>query len=153
MEMSSASSPQCTKSFATYTLVINCGIFALKSTSGAPLPLSTTPSTDYSEQLIATGGLLPYIFTLTAGTLPGNMTLSSTGLLKGMPTSLVSSTPLTITLQDYNGCAFPVDTEFSVACGTYDLPDSLPQADTSSSYDVLLVAPGITPGALERLLF
>lgn len=139
--MASTSTPAgCVTATATYTLVIICGIFNFTTTSG--LALSTTTSTDYSEQLVGSGGLLPYTFTLTGGTLPGNMTLSSTGLLKGMPTS-TGSVSLTIQLKDYNGCTSSVTRTLSVTCGYYALPDSLPDADTSSSYDVFFVAPGI----------
>ncbi len=39
-------------------------------------------NTDYSEQIEMSGGIPPYAFTLTGGTLPPNVTLSPTGLLE-----------------------------------------------------------------------
>jgi hypothetical protein len=45
----------------------------------------------YSSQLSATGGLTPYTWGLDAGNLPAGLTLSSTGLISGTPTTSGSS--------------------------------------------------------------
>ncbi len=58
-------------------------------------PLTITPSllptgrvgVAYHQQLTAKGGTAPYTFTLLSGTLPPGLTLSSTGLITGMPTA------------------------------------------------------------------
>ncbi len=51
-------------------------------------PPSGTVGTIYVSQLVATGGVLPYQFSLASGSLPPGITLStSTGLLIGTPTT------------------------------------------------------------------
>jgi hypothetical protein len=46
----------------------------------------------YSATLAATGGVQPYKWTVTSGTLPAGLTLSSTGVISGIPTVVGSST-------------------------------------------------------------
>ena len=61
----------------------------------APLPLNITTQSlpygqigvVYSAQLAATGGTTPYTWTLTQGTLPAGLTLSTSGLISGTPTA------------------------------------------------------------------
>jgi hypothetical protein len=57
----------------------------------------------YSQQLTAAGGVAPYVYTLTSGTLPAGVTLTPTGLLSGTPTTAGTST-VTIRATDANGC-------------------------------------------------
>ncbi|HLY59840.1 MAG TPA: Ig domain-containing protein [Terriglobia bacterium] len=58
-----------------------------------PLAISTTSvpagttGTAYSATLAATGGTSPYSWTLSSGTLPTGLTLSSTGAISGTPTA------------------------------------------------------------------
>jgi hypothetical protein len=75
----------------------------------APAPLmiitSSLPngqvSTAYSATLVATGGNVPYTWTLTSGTLPMGLLLNaSTGTVSGTPTQAVASTPLTFQVTD-----------------------------------------------------
>jgi len=54
----------------------------------------------YSQLLAATGGTTPYTWTLTAGTLPGGLTLNqTTGQISGMPTAAVTA-PLSFEVTD-----------------------------------------------------
>ncbi len=46
-----------------------------------------TVGAQYSQQLAATGGTIPYAWSLTAGTLPPGLTLSKAGLISGTPSS------------------------------------------------------------------
>jgi len=65
----------------------------------APPAIAIAPSTlpnamqnkAYSQQITASGGIEPYTFSLAAGTLPAGLTLSSSGLLSGTPTTAASS--------------------------------------------------------------
>lgn len=50
----------------------------------ATLPDGST-SNFYNQQLSATGGAGPYTFAVTAGSLPGGLNLSGSGLISGMP--------------------------------------------------------------------
>jgi hypothetical protein len=53
----------------------------------------------YTYSLAAAGGAAPYSFSVTSGTLPTGMTLSSSGLLSGVPSTDGSYT-FTVTVTD-----------------------------------------------------
>jgi hypothetical protein len=77
-----------------------CPVIAL---APATLPNGTI-NTAYSQTVSASGGTSPYAFTVGSGTLPTGLTLSSTGVLSGTPTSTVSVS-FTLTATDANGCS------------------------------------------------
>lgn len=60
-----------------------------------------TKNVPYSQQLSATGGAAPYTWQVTAGALPPGLTLSSTGLISGTPTTS-GSFSFTVTVRDRN---------------------------------------------------
>jgi type II secretory pathway pseudopilin PulG len=64
--------------------------------------VSTIGATTVSVQLGVTAdtGTPPLTWALTAGTLPTGLTLSSTGLVTGVPTVKIANTPLTVTVTD-----------------------------------------------------
>jgi hypothetical protein len=79
------------------TLTINAAPVALNITTTSPLTAGTVPL-PYAVQLAATGGTEPYTWAVTSGTLPAGLTLSTTGLLAGVPTAAgVSSFTVTVT--------------------------------------------------------
>lgn len=55
---------------------------AIQTTS--PLP-SAVQSSPYSTQLVASGGVLPYVWTIVSGTLSTGLSLSALGLISGTP--------------------------------------------------------------------
>jgi len=61
-----------------------------------PLPASSIPTAtnglSYAAILSAFGGTPPYTWTITAGSLPPGITLSTTGILSGLPTATGSYT-------------------------------------------------------------
>ncbi|MGH9842046.1 MAG: putative Ig domain-containing protein, partial [Blastocatellia bacterium] len=59
--------------------------------------------TAYSQTLTASGGTAPYSFAVMAGTLPGGLSLSSSGALTGMP-SVAGTFNFTIAATDAGGC-------------------------------------------------
>jgi Putative Ig domain len=66
----------------------------------ASLPAGTI-GTAYSQTLQATGGVPPYSWSLTAGTLPAGLTLNSAGVISGTPTGTSTSTSnFTVTVTD-----------------------------------------------------
>jgi hypothetical protein len=90
-------------------LVESCG----NSTSSAnpdpssPVKISTSSlptgqlGTAYNTSLTATGGILPYTWSLASGTLPAGPTLNaSSGAIAGTPSAAVASTPLTFMVTD-----------------------------------------------------
>lgn len=70
----------------------------------SPLSITTTlldhaiENTAYTYTLAATGGLTPYTWTLSSGTLPAGLTLSTAGVLSGTPTES-GGTPYSLTFQ------------------------------------------------------
>ncbi len=66
----------CTITVASSIVTLNCGpCGAGKATAGSP----------YSAQLSVTGGSGPYTYSISQGSLPAGLTLSSTGLISGKP--------------------------------------------------------------------
>lgn len=59
-------------------------------TTASPLP-SGTRAVAYSVALVATGGTPPYTWSLVSGTLPAGLSLSSAGVLSGIPTTAGTS--------------------------------------------------------------
>jgi hypothetical protein len=54
----------------------------------------------YSAQLQQSGGIGPYSWTLSSGTLPAGLNLTASGAITGTPTTTVSATPLTFSVTD-----------------------------------------------------
>jgi hypothetical protein len=77
-----------------YTLVIVPTLTITTST----LPAANI-GVNYSTTIVATGGVSPYTFAVTTGALPSGLTLSSTGVISGTPTS-AGSFSFTITVTD-----------------------------------------------------
>ena len=65
-------------------------------------PPAAVAGTAYSTTLTATGGTLPYTWSVNAGTLPPGLTLSSAGVLAGTPTT-AGSYPFSVNVVDKNG--------------------------------------------------
>jgi hypothetical protein len=82
-----------------YSLTVNA---ALVITTASPL--TGTHNAAYSTTLAATGGTGTLTWTLTSGTLPGTLTLSTSGVLSGTG-GPVGSTNFTVTVTDANGVA------------------------------------------------
>src|ERR1051325_5922406 len=55
--------------------------------------------TPYSQTLTANGGMAPYTWSVSAGTLPPGLTLATTGIVSGTPTS-TGTTTFTVTVTD-----------------------------------------------------
>jgi uncharacterized protein (TIGR03437 family) len=81
-----------------YTLAI-CGPLAL---SPATLPGGTT-GVAYDQTLTADSGIAPYSYSLSAGSLPGGLTLSAAGVLSGTPVS-TGAFNFTIAVSDALNC-------------------------------------------------
>lgn len=92
----SATPTQVTSISANLTLIVNPVPLVVTNTS---LP-SGTVSAAYSYQLTSTGGTGAITWSLTAGTLPKGLSLSSGGLLSGTPTETASAVSLTFKAAD-----------------------------------------------------
>jgi hypothetical protein len=69
----------------------------------ATLPDGTV-DVPYNQTITASGGVSPYIFAVTSGTLPAGLTLAPDGNLTGTPTNAETAT-FNITATDSNGCS------------------------------------------------
>ncbi|WP_404339791.1 putative Ig domain-containing protein [Sphingomonas sp. MMS12-HWE2-04] len=127
----------------------------------APTTLpSGTPGVAYSQALTASGGTAPYSYAVTAGALPGGLTLSPTGTLGGTPSS-AGTFSFTVTATDSSTGSGPYagTRAYSVTVGTPTIvvdTTSLPNATVAAAYSQTVTASGgtapysfaITAGAL-----
>ena len=117
-------------------------------TTPSPLP-NATPSTPYSLQFTAIGGVSPYTWQTSAGTLPPGLTLSSSGLLSGTPTASGAYT-FTIRVRDaaLSSVAQQVEKTFTLQVDV-DTPvitnTFLPTGQALIYYSVNLTASGGAP--------
>ena len=81
-----------------FALTVNAAIVI---TTASPLPQGTV-GVNYSQALAATGGSGTYTWSVSAGSLPGGLTLNSTtGLISGQPTTAIAAN-FTIQATDTN---------------------------------------------------
>ncbi|WP_411906995.1 putative Ig domain-containing protein [Rhizobium mayense] len=85
-----------------YTLPIGAPTIAI---TPASLPAATVATT-YNQTITASGGMAPYTYAVTAGSLPAGLTLSPAGVLSGTPTA-DGTFNVTITATDSSAGAGP----------------------------------------------
>lgn len=120
----------------------------------APLAVTTTSlpdgtvSTAYNQTLTATGGTPPYTWSVTSGSLPASLTLSSSGSISGTPTAAATSN-FTVTATD---SATPTpqtaSEQLSITISAPALSittTSLSDGVLSTAYNTTLQASGGTP--------
>ena len=95
------------------TLTVNAETSTLQITS-TQLPGGTV-AVAYSSALAASGGTPPYSWSLSSGTLPTGLTLSSAGAISGTP-SVAGSFPFTVSVKDSTGAS--ASANFSITVGT-----------------------------------
>jgi hypothetical protein len=121
---------------ATATLTAACPTITIGPATLPPGQVGVA----YSQQLTASGGTGAYTFTVLAGTLPAGLTLSSSGLLSGTPTTMGSS-PVTIQATDGSGCPGIIAHTIVIATAVPTLPQIF----------VVLLALGLTGVGYVRL--
>ncbi len=93
-----------TLTIAGQTFTVTQDAFVCQAITVAPASLSNGfVGASYNQTLSASGGTAAYSFTVSAGALPGGLSLSSGGAINGAPTS-VSTFNVTIRATDANGC-------------------------------------------------
>ena len=123
---------------AAYTLAI-----------AAPLKLSTssvsggTVGTSYSTTLAATGGTSPYTWSLSSGSLPAGLSLSSAGVISGKPTASGSST-FSVTVKDSASASATSSFTLTVASALKLSTSSVSGGTVGTSYSTTLAATGGT---------
>jgi len=142
-----------------FTLAVSCPALSLVSTSPLPNGLENTA---YSFQFQASGGILPYTFTRTAGSFPAGLSLSTAGALTGTPTA---NGAFSATVQVADSCVATPQTasqSYSLTIAAPPPPlaiattSPLPDGTVNQSYSTTMNATGgtapyfwsITSGAL-----
>ncbi len=115
-----------------------------------------TPGVSYSQALGATGGTPPYQWTISSGSLPGGLSLSSSGTISGIPAAPGASS-FTVKLTDATGVtATQALTLTIVASLTISTASPLATGEVGVAYSQTLAATGgvspytwsVTVGAL-----
>ncbi len=117
----------------------------------ATLP-NTTAGLAYSQTISATGGVAPYSFSVTVGSLPTGLTLSTGGALSG--TTTASGTfNFTVTARDANNQPATRAYTVVVAVPTLSLtPGTLPAGTAGTPYSqALTLSGGIAPYTVTQL--
>jgi hypothetical protein len=128
-----------------YTMTIGCPAIILSPPS---LP-SGTVAMPYSQTITASGGVAPYTFAVTGGSLPPGLALNgSTGVLSGTPAT-AGSFFFTVTAIDATsgsggfGCMGSQPYALIIACATIALaPSSLPSGTVAMPYSQTITASG-----------
>ncbi|MBE0568338.1 MAG: putative Ig domain-containing protein, partial [Deltaproteobacteria bacterium] len=123
----------------------NCqAVVAPTITTASPLPAGTV-GTAYSQTLAATGGTPPYSWSVSSGSLPAGLSLSSAGVLSGTPTTAATSG---FTVQVTGGGtatkAFSVTINAAAAVAPTISTASLPAGTVGTAYSQTLAATGGT---------
>jgi hypothetical protein len=125
------------------TLPVNVRVCPAITVNPASLANGTL-GTAYSQTLTATGGLAPYTYAVTSGTLPAGLSLSTAGVLSGTPTSTTSQT-FTITATDANTCLGSRPYTVAPVCPAITVnPTSLANGTIGTAYSQTISATGGT---------
>ena len=117
----------------------NCPTITLSPTTlGAP-----TVGAAYSQTLTASGGTGPYSWTLVTGTLPAGLSLSTSGVVSGTPTSSNGAgTSVVVKATDSQLCSATLAYSLKV-CPTITIgPSTLPTTTLNAAYSQTLSASG-----------
>jgi hypothetical protein len=123
-----------------FTIVISIGL----SISTPPtLPVATV-GVAYSDLLQASGGSLPYTWTVSSGLPPAGLSLTSSGNLTGTPTT-VGSFSFTVQVLDNVGRQASEQMSITVATALGITTSALPGGTVGAAYSQSLAATGGTP--------
>jgi hypothetical protein len=124
-----------------FTIAASCPTITVNPTTLA----TGTENSTYTQSVTATGGSSPYSFSLSAGTLPNGLTLSSSGSLSGTPTQ-GGNFNITIKATDTNQCFGTRAYTLTINCQTINLtPAALPAGSVGQNYNQSITATGGTP--------
>jgi hypothetical protein len=155
--------PTASTSGTTVTFkVTDSGNPAQRSAAGLSLTISAAPllvtaaslpggqvGKPYSATLTATGGTLPYTWSLAAGTLPAGLALNAaSGAITGAPTASAAASALTFKVTDSGNPAQSATTSLTLTIAPASLAittPSLPGGQLGTAYKATLTATGGTP--------
>ena len=124
---------------AQFTLVVKIGPLRIVTTT---LPNGVIGS-PYSQSIVVSGGLAPFRYTVTTGSLPAGTIVNSYGMVLGKPTTAGTSTFM-VQVADAEQTPMTATQQFTIAV-TATLPPGPKNAALSGSY--AFVATGQTNGA------
>ncbi len=149
-------------------VTLDTNAVTIQCAGAAPCPVialapATLPNgaigTLYNQTVSGSGGAAPYVFSITAGALPTGLTLTSTGVVAGTPTTS-GTFSVTIRGTDANGCFTELVYSITipaVVCPVITLaPPTLPNGVVGTAYSQTITGSGgtgpyvftITAGAL-----
>jgi hypothetical protein len=120
---------------------------SLAITVNAALSVTTTSltagstGTAYSQALAASGGRTPYTWSVTSGSLPAGLTLSSAGVLSGTPTTAGSSS-FTVQAMDANSKTATRALTLTINAAPGISTSTLPDGFAGTAYSQTLAATG-----------
>jgi len=121
-----------------YTVMVSCATITL---SPASLPAGSI-AVVYSNNITAVGGNGGYTFTVSSGSLPVGLSLSSGGVLTGTSTT-TGTANFDVTATDAFGCTGVNSYSISINCSTITIaPASLPPGVVTSNYTATISASG-----------
>jgi hypothetical protein len=124
------------------TLVVNA---APSISTTSPLPEATQNQVGYSQTLVGAGGTLPYVWTISSGTLPSGLSLTG-GVISGTLGATATSATVTFMLTDADGATITKALLITVAAAPNITTTSLPGGTHNTNYNPsqTLVATGGT---------
>ena len=133
-----ANTPTANTGSQVYSVVVTGSLVLSPST----LPTGTL-NTAYTQMITANGGIGPYTYAVTSGTLPPGLVLnSSSGVISGTPTS-DGTYPFTVTATDTNSSDTGSRAYSVVVTGSLVLsPSTLPAGTTGTAYNQTIAASG-----------
>ncbi|TAL45490.1 MAG: hypothetical protein EPN91_02430 [Salinibacterium sp.] len=121
-----------------YLIAIGCSTITVSPTSLAAASVDAS----YSDTVSASGGVAPYTFAVTTGTLPSGLSLDpDTGIISGTPTGAGSHT-FTITATDANGCTGHREYVLAPDCPAITITGSTVAATLGTAYSRTFGATG-----------
>ncbi len=131
---------------ANLSIVVAAAVTPPVTISTTSLPGGTVSSA-YSSTLAAAGGKTPYSWSLSAGSLPAGLNLSSAGVISGTPTAS-GTVSFTVKVTDSSAPAKTATANLSIVVAAVVTPPvtisttSLPGGTVSSAYSTTLAAAG-----------
>jgi hypothetical protein len=140
VQVADSSSPQLT-AVANLSIVISASLQITSTT----LPAAAV-STTYNTTVVASGGVVPYSWSLASGSLPAGLALSASGQISGTPTEAGSSS-FNLQVKDSSSSAQTASKSFTISVaasgGTLQVSTvSLPNGQVDTSYSSVLTAVG-----------
>ena len=140
----------------TATAKANTKITATLNISVSPAPTISTTSLpgaingqNYSQQIVANGGVAPLFFSISSGSLPPGFHLDTNGLISGRSTSNGGTFNFTVLVTDQGNPPLTASRSYSIVIAPAPplsiLTTSLPNAAQGSLYNFPLAASGGVP--------